>query len=138
MEMNGIRKKECKSCHHWRRSGDDEYGYCFDGKGPSGVWVECGEATFTTAPWFFCSGYEDIRAGRFRPIRELSSIHEEPFAIEFRLNDGESYIHTCGTVWFRDGVFDIESIVRCGVVEFRLRPDIAEDSQGQPSGHGPI
>ena len=57
----------------------------------------------------------------FKPVCELIYICSEPDKIEYlKMWSGETFIHTCGTVFYKNGYFDVESIMRSGITHYRI------------------
>jgi hypothetical protein len=56
----------------------------------------------------------------FRKIEQAGNVKNEPFATEFlKIETGETYIHTFGSEWFKNG-FLIVDMIRSGITHFRI------------------
>jgi hypothetical protein len=61
----------------------------------------------------------------FVPISESDEIKSEPDAIEFlKIWTGETFIHTGGTAFWKNGRLDREALIYSGITHWRVRKDI--------------
>jgi hypothetical protein len=57
----------------------------------------------------------------FRPIDESDELIEEPKRIEYlKVWTGETFIHTGGTAFWRDGRLDLNLLIVSGITHWRI------------------